>query len=232
MIRVICYTVCMKTIIAITYTLFHLSSFAENLSTAERGVILKQGFITSLKKVEDAVWPEITIKSIIKTPPLTAVAIFAAYDYQKNYVPGLLKSKIHKVVSPTQIQVAYELKMPWPISNGVYINDHKLTSPHQGNYKVSWKSVSNSTAKDVEGSATFLPFPGLKGFTLMTYKNRVVPDSVFAGILKKLMVKDVEKSLKATVEATETLSKQKSTLLLKYESKIIDALNDKAPYAL
>ena len=222
----------MRTLFTTIFILFHLSTNAENLGTDEQRVIKSKGFVTVTKKIEGAVWPEIIIKSIIKTTPLTAVAIFAAYDYQKNYVPGLLKSDIHKVTSPTQVQVSYELKMPWPLSNGVYINDHKLTSPHNGSYKISWKSISNSSAKDVIGSATFLPFPGQKGHTLMTYRNHVVPDSVFAGILRKLMVKDVEKSIAATIEATETLAKQKSTLLLKYESKIIDALKGKDPYKL
>jgi hypothetical protein len=222
----------MRTLITTIFILLHLSTLAENLGTDEQRVILEKGYITATKKVDDATWPEVIIKSLIKTTPLTAVAIFAAYDYQKNYVPGLLKSKIHKVTSPTQIQVSYELKMPWPLSNGVYINDHKLSSPHQGSYKVSWKNISNSSAKDVNGSATFLPFPGKKGYTLMTYRNHVVPDSMFAGVLRKLMVKDVEKSISATVKATETLSNQKSTLLLKYESKIIDALKGKAPYKL
>jgi hypothetical protein len=219
-----------QAIFILSFVTFSLQATVPKLSMDELAKIAEMGHVTRTIPIKDATWPKVEVKILINATPLSSVAIFAAYDYQKNYVPNLTKSTIHKLLSPTQIQVEYELKMPWPLSPAKSVNHHILSSPSQGHYQVSWTSISNTSAKEVEGRASFLPFPGKKNKTLMIYESRVVPKSFFAGIFRKLMVKDVEKSIKATQKRTEELIQQKSTILIDYENKIIKALKGKNPY--
>jgi len=225
---------CAKTfymkIIFFTLLIIHQNlSLATKLTTDEQKALEKASFITQTQEIEDESWPRVIIKAKIKTNPLSAVSIFAAYTHQKNYIPNLKKSVIEKIVSPKVVQVNYTLDLPWPLSDSRYINEHTLESGHHHHYKVSWTSLQNSSAKSVIGSATFLPFPGNKSHTLMVYKNHVVPKSIFAGLLQGPMISDTESSIKATINEIDKLTVQKSTKLLRFEANILDAMNNKTP---
>lgn len=219
--------------------LVFLSSFAWSingtpdleLSPSELESIQKKGVATQAIKIKDATWPRLKIKTLIKASPLSSVAIFAAYDYQKNYIPNLEVSSIEKVTSPTEIQVRYQLKMPWPLSPGKYVNNHILSSKGPDHYRVAWRGITNSSAEEVEGQATFVPYKNDPSMTLMLYESRVVPKSFFAGIFRKIMIRDVEKSVKSVVHTVNTLSAQKSKLMLTYETKVLQALKGVPPYA-
>lgn len=186
------------------------------------------------REIEGEVWPELTAKVLIKARPLESAAIFAAYDYQINYIPGLIKSKViaekvDKEVNDTR--VAYTLEMPWPLSNSQYIHGHELTQPKKDVYKVRWYMIESDSADNVQGSATFAPHPQNPKYTLMTYVSLVSPKSFAAGIFKKIMVGDVIKSLKAIRETTEELKLKNSPLLKKYSTKITSVLAGQKAYS-
>lgn len=189
--------------------------------------------VVETKQVKGEVWPEVTVKVLIKATPLQAVAVFAAYDYQKNYIPNLLKSEvISEEVSAEKndTQVGYKMDMPWPISDSEYIHGHELSAPATNEYKVRWYMVKSDSADNVQGYAHFVPHPALKDFTLMTYVSQVSPKSFFAGALKKLMVGDVLKSIEAIRNTTATLVKDKPEIVKKYSDKIRLVLSGKAAY--
>lgn len=209
------------------------------MSKLEATQLKKDKIKITTKEIEDEVWPEITVHAYVKASPIEAAAIFAAFDYQKIYVPNLLESKVTKEVfeaNSNKINVKYTMDMPWPISDSDYINGHTLSQgPEQNSYTVQWYKVESESAEDLNGSASFLAYPELEEgevATLMIYKAHVTPESFLAGVLKKFMIKDVRSSVEATVEETEKLKKNKSKILKKYVDIFRDILSGKAAYLL
>ena len=64
----------------------------DNISQKEVQELSPNTFILKSKKISGEVWPEISVKAYLKAKPLEAIAIFAAYDLQKTYVPKRLKN--------------------------------------------------------------------------------------------------------------------------------------------
>jgi hypothetical protein len=189
--------------------------------------------MTQTKEIKGEVWPEVTAQALIKASPLTSAAIFAAYDYQKNYIPNLLESKVtfEKVEGKTNdTHVTYKMDMPWPIGDSDYVHGHELTSPAPHEYKVRWYMIKSDSADNVRGYALFRPHPGQSGYTIMTYVSLVSPKSFLAGIFKKIMVKDVVKSIEAVRSTTENLVKTNPELVDKYQDKIRQVLAGKPAY--
>lgn len=184
-------------------------------------------------EVKDEVWPRVEAQALIKASPLASTAIFAAYDYQKNYIPNLLESKVtleNVTKGKNDTHVTYKLDMPWPLSDSSYIHGHELTSPDNGSYKVRWYMIKSDSAENVQGHALFAPHPQNPNYTLMTYVSLVSPKSFLAGIFKKIMVGDVIKSIEAIRSTTEKLSKENPALVQKYQDKIKNVLAGKPAY--
>ncbi len=183
-------------------------------------------------KIKDKVWPEVHAKALIKAHPLTSVAIFAAYDYQKNYIPKLIKSEVssEKVTKTSNAtEVSYSMDMPWPLDDSEYIHGHKLERVESG-YKVRWYMVKSNVAQDVRGHAIFEPHPQNPNYTLLTYVSLISPNSFFAGIFKKVMVSDLIKSIEAIRDTTEELLEKNPQLIKKYQDKIKVVLEGNPAY--
>lgn len=210
-----------------------VSVFMISVTTFAEVKLVGAEIVAETKVIKGEVWPEITTKVLIKTPPLAAVAIFAAYDYQKNYVPNLIKSQVsfeEVKGKENATHVSYKMDMPWPISDSVYIHGHELTAPAKDSYKVRWYMVESDSADNVKGFALFEPHPANPKFTLMTYKSLVSPKSFFAGALKKIMVGDVIKTLEAIRVAIEEAAQKKPELIKNYSDKIKKVLSGKPAY--
>lgn len=193
----------------------------DTYKTLEKGelIILK-------KKIEGKAWPELSVYTLINATPLESVAIFAAYDYQKDYVPNLIKS-IPKTKSPMNVEVDYEMDLPWPLGTSKYIHGHFLEKPDKHTYKVRWYMIKSDSAEKVRGFATFHPY-GNK--TLMEYVSFVDPKSILAGVFKKLMVSDVKKTIHAIIDTIADLKKKNPAIISKYSKKINGALAGKVVY--
>ncbi len=213
----------------------YLASLSLFLSLFTGSALALEGdkIVPQTKEIKGEAWPEVKARVLIKAKPLESVAIFAAYDYQKEYIPDLMDSEvIVEKVGPTSndTQVRYILKMPWPLGNSEYIHGHELTSPKKDAYKVRWYMIKSDSAEKVQGHALFEPHPEKPEFTLMTYKSLVTPKSFFAGIFRELMVKDVVKSIKAIRSTTEALAQKNPGLVNSYSEKIKDVLSGKRAY--
>ena len=230
----------------ITYTLKLLctSTLALSLSFApiyarsameEMSNIKLNGPILTTNKIEGKVWPEVIVKAYIPADPLSSAAVFAAFGYQKQYIPNLTQSKVIKEEvskGENDIHVQYVMDMPWPISDSEYINGHRLLSPSEDSYRVEWYMVESDSADGLRGSASFTPYPNEKGATLLEYKTHVDPKSFLAGALKKFMLKDVKASINATIKETVRLEKNEKKLLKKYSDIFRDILSGKRAYLL
>lgn len=203
------------------------------LGTHAESQLLGAEIQVETREIKDEVWPQVEAKALIKASPLASAAIFAAYDYQKNYVPGLLKSQVtvEEVLGKTNnTHVSYTMDMPWPISDSEYIHGHELSQPQKGSYKVRWYMVKSDSAENVRGHALFEPHPAMPQYTLLTYQSLVTPKSFLAGIFKKIMVKDVRKAIEATRDTTEKLLTTNPKLVEKYQDKIKNVLAGKRAY--
>lgn len=196
------------------------------LSEAEIRQVEGREFVVRTKDVPGSAWPEITYYALINAPALEAVGLFAAYDIQKDYTPNLLKSTPVKHVSPTDVQTEYELQIPFPLSNAKYIHGAKIFK-HADDYEVEWYMVESSSSEDVRGSAYF---QNDNGKTLLRYRTYVKPKSIFGSFVKKVMFKDVEKSIIAICSFIERTVKENPTLSSKYSEFITRALRGEFVY--
>jgi hypothetical protein len=87
--------------------------------------------------------------------------------------------------------------------------------------------VSSTSTDDVRGSAYFTPSAGK---TLFRYRSYIKPKSIFGGLVKKIMFKDVEKTISAIREHIEKLKKENSPLMTKYSEFINRALKGELVY--
>ena len=212
-------------------TLFSITNvWAQNLESelgpADLKAVSAREFVLKTRDVEGSVWPEITYYAIIEATPLESVAVFAAYDAQKDYVPNIIKSTPIKHVTATDVLTDYELHMPFPIPNAKYIHGAKIFK-HKNDYEVEWYMVESSSAEIVKGSVYFQSY---EGKTLMKYKSYVKPKSVFGSFVKKAMLSDVLKSITAIRNFTEKSKRENPIFISKYSEFITRALNGEFVY--
>lgn len=193
----------MPTLLTILACLFSFSVHANvdlsKLTREQREQLYKGEFVLTTTAVKDAPWPVVTVYRLIDhADALSFGAFFADFLEQPKYVPDLLKAKIHHENNPRDVQVQYEMHLPWPIPNAVYIHGHHLTWPTPGNLKVAWYLVESSVAQKVEG---FSEFVSLDDKVLWHYQTFVHPKSSLASLFERSMQNDVLKSLEATLKA-------------------------------
>ena len=172
-------------------------------------------------------WPEFEVITTINASPLESVAIYYALDYQQEYVPGVLKSIVQDQPNPLEAITYYEFNTPWPIPNSTYTNGSKLEKIGRDGFKVSWWFITNSSADDLFGSATFISD---KDKTKLIYRSYIAPKSIFASFFKSTAKSDISNTIKEIRNHIEMLKQSESPILSKYKTKILDALNNKYTY--
>jgi hypothetical protein len=174
------------------------------------------GLIIRTKEVDGSAWPEITIYTLIEATPLEAMGIFSALDYQKDYVPNIIKSKPIKHISPTEVLTEYEMHTPFPLSNALYTHG-SIVHQHHEDFELTWYKVKSSSTEIATGSAYFSPY---KKVTMFRYTSYIKPKSIFGALVKKMMLADIQKSILAIRSHIEKLKKENSPLLIKYSEFI------------
>ncbi len=190
-------------------------------------------YVVKKKKMKDSAWPELTIYTTIDATPQECMAIYAAFDHQKNYVPNLLKSEVIKVESATTIHTAYEMDLPWPLSNSKYIHGTKLLPVTSGIYSLSWFLVKSDVSERVQGTSYFFPANTLnqnQSKTLWVYQSFIDPKSFLAGIFKNTMVSDVKNSLNAIKNEIIRARDKDPKLMQKYIKILEDSLKNIPSY--
>lgn len=202
----------------------------KDLTPAELSDVKSGKLIIKTRELDDLPWPELTMYKIIDAGAFESMAIFSALDYQKVYVPNMLKSEVVRQISPIEVHTAYEMRVPFPFPNAKYTNGSVISKKDIGGevvYQTSWYKVENNSARDVRGSAVFQP---LEDKTLFRYRSIVIPESSMATFIKKFMVSDVEKSVRAIADHIEKLKKEKSPIIAKYSEFIIRSFQGEYVY--
>lgn len=196
------------------------------LTATEIKSINEREFIIKTKEVEGSAWPEITYYGLVEASPLESIGLFAAYDIQKDYVPKIVQSRPVKHVTSTDVQTAYELHIPFPLSNAHYIHGARIYQ-YQSDYELQWYMVESSSALDVKGSAYFQSY---NGKTLLRYRSYIKPKSVFGSFVKKVMLSDVQETIVAIRNFIEKNKREKTPALSKYSEFITRALSGEFVY--
>lgn len=199
------------------------------LTPQEVQLLAKGEWLVEQSKNSEGPWPILTILGFIAATPLEAVAIYYALDHQKNYIPNMVESTPFKYISATEVYTRHRIKLPWPLDESHYVNGSKL-SKIDDKFQVEWYLVENDSAEKVQGKSYFLPY---NQGTLLIYHSNIVPKSIFAGILKKIMVNDVKKSLEAIrAEILRAKHSPQKDLLNKYTSYIERSLQGEFVYSM
>lgn len=202
------------------------NDLAMELTPTDLARLLAHEFIVKTRDVQNSPWPEITYYALIEASPLEAAGLFAAYDIQKDYVPNIIKSNPIKHISSTEVHTEYELYIPFPLSNAHYTHGAKIFK-HGEDYETTWYMVTSTSAEEVRGSAYF---QNMNGKTLFRYRSYVLPKSIFGALVKKTMLKDVEKSIIAIRNFIEKSKRDNPELLIKYSEFITRALRGEFVY--
>ena len=136
------------------------------------------------------------------------------------YIPDILSSKVIKKNSETDVHIAFELNIPWPLSNSKYITGNKLSKEKNGNYQVKWYFIKSDSSKDNYGKIIFSNY---NGKTILRYQNFTHPRSSLAKLFKKKMIKKTKATVIAIKKRIETIResvKLKNYLLDFKEKKI------------
>ncbi|TNF31877.1 MAG: hypothetical protein EP319_00915 [Deltaproteobacteria bacterium] len=211
-----------------------MPSLPHSLTDDEWKIVNSGQYVVKKKKMKDSAWPELTIYTTIDATPQECMAIYAAFDHQKNYVPNLLKSDVIKVVDATTIHTAYEMDLPWPLSTSKYIHGTHLDPENNGIYSLSWFLVESDVSERVQGKSYFFPpknplIPQAQK-TLWVYQSFIDPKSLLAGIFKNTMVSDVTASLDAIKKEIIRARDQDPKLMQKYIKILEDSLKNIPSY--
>ena len=206
----------MKLIIFILLFVSSLSLLSEEISIREIPRPDKKG-----------PWPEFEVKIDINATPLESVAIYYALDYQQEYVPNVIKSRVIDQPTPLEAVTEYELETPWPIPNSLYTNGSKLHFLEENTYKVQWWMIKNNSADETTGYAQFNP---ISTGTRFIYRSYVEPKSFLATFFKSRAKEDILKTIRKIKDHIEFLKKNKSPILEQYTQKILEAQNNQFTY--
>ena len=194
----IAYYLIMKTILSFSLLLFSFSLFAKaELSTAELTKLKSGKLIRKVENLEGEIWPKVTVKAVIPHSPKDNIEVFDDFEAQKEYIPDIISAKILKKVNENAYDVAFEMKMPWPISNTKYVTRNTIHKDGD-NYRIDWHLIQSNQMKDTKGSVIFEALN--ENETLLTYVNHITPDSDLASMFKSRVPEDVEKTVKVIIE--------------------------------
>lgn len=213
-----------KILFATTLLLYPISVLLgslDELNESEMQSIENGNLVIKEKHIESAPWPEITVWTVIETTSEKAVAIFSAYDKQSNYIPNVISSVPVKMVGPTDVHVAFQMYLPWPFKNSSYTTGNRLIRINDSTFAVEWYFVESDSTKDNRGTATFY---GIKeGKTILEYKSFIIPQSIFAKLIKGKMVKGLTETVTAIRDHLNNTSRNDSSTS-QYTNKMNQAL--------
>ena len=212
------------------FALFIFLSFtlsAAELTEKEKGDLASGKVVLKTIKIKGEVWPRLEGYLELPGTPLDCVAVYYALKDQSKYIPNMKLSEPVLQESPTVVHTKYVLDMPWPFSDTEYVNGSSIEQTGE-DYLVKWWKITNPTAEVVKGSALFTQSKR-KNFCNLTYKSFIRPDSIFAGIVRKIMVKDVIASLEA-IRDYHHKSIKNPELMKQYKQLILKPLKGEFAY--
>ena len=172
----------------------------DELDASDRAKLLAGQQVALQEEVEGKPWPRLQIYQLVRATPEEVAAVFFDYNNSKTFVPDLLHSKISKKISPCVLEVDYEVDVPI-LADEAYTARNDLKTTEDGGYRVSWNLVRALQTKDATGHLR-IDTHG-EDESIICYTNLVTPSSGMAGILKKIAISRMKKTVEAMVHQVQ-----------------------------
>jgi len=172
----------------------------DELDASDRAKVLAGHQVALQEEVEGKPWPRLRIYQLVRAMPEEVAAVFFDYNNSKTFVPDLLHSKISKKISPCVLEVDYEVDVPI-LADEAYTARNDLKTTEDGGYRVSWNLVRALQTKDATGHLRIDPHG--EDESIICYTNLVTPSSGMAGILEKLAISRMKKTVEAMVHQVQ-----------------------------
>ena len=205
------YDVGMKIKILTLLSLLSLSPLSyslETVTTGEEQELTQSNMVRKVNWKEGYIWPEVRILTVLDHLPQDNLNEFLNFETHKTYIPDMLESKVIKKISPNELNVYFEMEMPWPVKKTTHVTHNLITKNTDGSYTLKWNLVKADMLSATDGFMRFYPY---KGKTLLEYVSHIVPNSSLASMFKNRVADDVEKSVKKIVKhLNNTLNKREN----------------------
>ena len=172
----------------------------DELDASDRSKVLAGQQVALQEEVEGKPWPRLRIYQLVRASAEDVAAVFFDYNNSKTFVPDLLHSKISKKISPCVLEVDYEVDVPI-LADEAYTARNDLKTTEDGGYHVSWNLVRALQTKDATGHLRIDPRG--EDESIICYTNLVTPSSGMAGILKKIGISRMKKTVEAMVHQVQ-----------------------------
>ena len=151
--------------------------------------------IVKTRSVPDYPWPEVTAYRRVSATPEEVAAVYADFESQAGYLPGLVESRIIRRLARNSFHVAYDYEVTGPNERYTVL---ATVNRAPGGYRVTWELVTARYARRLSGELRVETFGS---GTLVEYTNRVDPG--FFGV-RLGSPETTVRQLKETVQALAT----------------------------
>ena len=141
----------------------------ERLSESERQRLERGELIVKTRPVEGYPWPEVTVYGQIAASAAEVMAVYADFEGQAGYLPGLVESRIVKRLSPSSFHVSYEYEVAGPNERYTVLAEVSRSS---GGFRTTWELVRARYARRLSGQVRV---EASGSGALVEYTSRVDP---------------------------------------------------------
>lgn len=171
----------------------------DDLTREQRAEVEKGEIIAIEQDIPGKLWPKVRIYKKIQATPEQVAAVFFDYNQAKTFIPDVLESRISKKISPTVMEVDYEVDVPI-LADEAYTARNEMKALPDG-YLASWTLLRALQTKAAEGNLLIEPFEN--GASVIRYTNLVTPSSGMAKVLKLLAMARMQKTVLAIGQKVE-----------------------------
>lgn len=171
----------------------------DDLTREQRAELEKGGLIVLEQDIPGKPWPRVRIYKKIQATPEQVASVFFDYNQAKTFIPDVLESRISKKISPSVIEVDYEVDVPI-LADEAYTARNEMKALQDG-YQASWTLLRALQTKAAEGNLLIEPFEN--GSSVIRYTNLVTPSSGMAKILKLPAMARMQKTVLAIGQKVE-----------------------------
>lgn len=198
-----------------------LGGLLDELNAQDRAAVLSGRQVLLKEPVPGKPWPRVRVYQLVRATPEEVAAVFFDYNNSKEFVPDLLYSKISKKISPCVLEVDYEVDVPI-LADEAYTARNELQALEGGSYRVTWNLIRALQTKDATGHLRIEPQGA--GEAVICYTNLVTPSSGMAGILEKLAIARMEKTVEAMVRQVQNQKTKNPAALARQVEALREAI--------
>lgn len=152
----------------------------DGLGADDQNSVKNGNQVTKTAPGQGSPWPQVWVYQRIDATPEDAMAVFADYNRQSEYVPDIVYSKVTKQIDKATAEVSYSLATHFFLHphEDYTVRDHVSSYDNGASYRMDWTLVSADTTRGTVGNARF---EALGTGTLLAYYNFVTPPGIAGG---------------------------------------------------